>query len=74
MIENPYEKQHRHKKATILADFIEKSDLSVAQIEKLSEQEKGIIASLAEVNTPSEETWKLVIELMKKRLNDPLAM
>jgi hypothetical protein len=73
MTDNPYEKQHRHKKATRLADFIEESDLTALQIEKLSEQEKAILASLAGVNTPSEETWKLAIDLMRKRTVNPLA-
>ena len=73
MSDNPYEKQHRFKKAYMLADIHEQSDLSMLQIDKLSAQEKDIVATLARVNTPSEETWTIAIQLLQKRLLDPLA-
>jgi hypothetical protein len=73
MSDNPYEKQHRFKKAYMLADILEQSDLSMLQIEKLSAQEKDIVATLARVNTPSEETWNIAIQLLQKRVLDPLA-
>lgn len=73
MSENPYEKQHRFKKATTLAKFFEDSSITIEQIEKLSASERSIVASLAGVKNPSEETWKLVLELTKKRMADPLA-
>lgn len=74
MNENPYEKQHRYKKATVIADFIDSSEMTVEQLEKLSAQERTIIASLARVNSPSEETWNLVVDLVKKRRSNPLVM
>jgi hypothetical protein len=73
MSDNPYEKQHRFKKAYMLADILEQSDLSMLQIEKLSAQEKDIVATLARVNTPSEATWNIAIQLLQKRVLDPLA-
>jgi hypothetical protein len=73
MQSNPYEKQNRHKKATMLVDLLEKSDLTVEQIEKLSSSERDIVSTLAGVNKPSEETWNLVIQLIKNRASDPLA-
>lgn len=72
MSENPYEKQHRFKKATLLAQFFQDSGVTIEQIEKLSSSERSIVASLAGVNTPSEETWILALELTKKRMADPL--
>lgn len=72
MSENPYEKQHRFKKATLLADIIEKSDIPPEQIVLLSPAERDILATLAGVKTPSEETWKLVVQLVEKRVTDPL--
>lgn len=70
--ENPYEKQHRYKKATEIVNFIDKSDMSVEQVKKMGPKEQAIIASLANVKTPSEETWNLVIELYTKRKTNPL--
>lgn len=74
MTENPYEKQNRFKKATLIADIIDKSDLSYEQIVSLSSAERDIVATLAGVKSPSEETWKIVIQLVEKRIQDPLAM
>ena len=51
MTDNPYEKQHRHKKATTLANFIEESDIAIIEIEKLSEQEKAILAQPIQAKT-----------------------
>lgn len=72
MTENPYEKQNRYKKATLIAEIIDKSNLSIEQIVSLSSTERDIVARLAGVNSPSEETWKLVIQLVEKRIQDPL--
>lgn len=73
MSDNPYEKQNRFKKATLIAEKIEQSDLSIEQIVSLSRAERDILAVLAGVNSPSEETWKLVLQLVEKRIKDPLA-
>jgi hypothetical protein len=70
--DNPYEKQHRFKKATEIVNFIEKSDMSIEQVTKMGPKERAIIASLANVKTPSEETWNLVTELYTKRKTNPL--
>lgn len=72
MSENPYEKQNRFKKATLIAEIIHKSDLSMEQIVLLSRPERDIVASLAGVNSPSEETWKLVLQLVENRNQSPL--
>lgn len=72
MPENPYEKQNRFKKATLIADTIDKSSLTIEQIDKLSIRERDIIATLAGVKNPSEATWNIVLELVKKRKADPL--
>ena len=72
MPDNPYEKQNRLRKATLIAEVIEKSDLTTKQIVSLSRPEHDILAALAGVNSPSEETWKLVLQLVEKRIRDPL--
>lgn len=72
MSDNPYQKQNRFRKAFMLAEILEKSDLNIFQIETLSSQERDIVSTLARVNTPSEETWKIAIQLLQKRVLDPL--
>ena len=64
---NPYEVQRRMAKACTIADKAEEMGFSAEDMSKETPQTRKHWAALCSIKVPSEETWEMVLDLLKKR-------
>lgn len=64
---NPYEDAARIKKAHALADTVQAAGGTAQAAADLPHEDRLTAAAVAGVNPPSDATWELVVDLLRKR-------
>jgi hypothetical protein len=64
---NPHEELAREKKATALADLLTAGGFPSHKVAAFEDGQRRMAANAARVKMPSEETWALVVKLMRQR-------
>jgi hypothetical protein len=64
---NPHEELAREKKAMAIADLLTAGGFPSHKVAAFEDGQRRMAANAARVKMPSEETWALVVKLMRQR-------
>lgn len=64
---NPYAQQNRMRKAIAMETVLMEAGADADVVERMEPAERRKVARIASVNPPSDDTWALLVSLMRDR-------